>query len=285
MSCQRPIGVFAGIKAGENSIRSGNLACGSWTCPDCQVVKKKILFRRIFDGAIATEPFTPFGQKFLTLTYPGSTRRSGKHPAEIYAEMAEAFQKTIKMLRRKYGKFHYFRLVEPQRDGTPHFHVLLVGKSVAPKSFLQSVEHFWRNVYDMGFCKLNAVRFQDQLHAIRYMLKYVTKNIKKVGFKKRVFTASRSALSVTRKSSFRVCHVYQGPVDLQPNQKFDLPEVQYIQIGKKRGKIPYVQYKDIGRLIDPKAFENRMLTLIFNNIKKREQNYDPDFSHNHQNRE
>jgi len=112
--------------------------------------------------------------------------------------------------KKVYGKFHYFRICELQKDGTPHFHVLLVGNNIIPKSFLQSIESLWRSLYGLGFVKLNAVIFQDAVHAIRYMLKYVTKEIKTIGFSKRLFSSSRGAMAPTVKTSWNQVHVYQG---------------------------------------------------------------------------
>lgn len=64
----------------------------------------------------------------------------------------------------------------------------------------------------MGFVKINCVKFRDRKHAVRYMLKYITKDIKKPGKWKRIFTASRNALLKIHKPEWLSMSVYIGRV-------------------------------------------------------------------------
>jgi len=262
--CTRPVGVFAGIQVGSSVIIAGNMRCNSWTCPTCQPILKKKLYRRIYRGALSADAVPRYGLKFLTLTYPGMASRAGRLASEIYVEMADAFHKLVRALKKFYGTFHYFRVCELQKDGTPHFHILLAGKNIVPKSFLNHCKKLWSDTYGMGFIKLNSIPFTSQKHAISYMLKYITKDITKPGRKKRIFTASRGALVKTEKKQWKKITVYMGCVDERGVTEWDITEE--IQ---KHGIYDCVRPGG-GRIIDKLDYEDRLLELITNRYKIRE---------------
>ena len=64
----------------------------------------------------------------------------------------------------------------------------------------------------MGYVKINCVRFRDKKHAVRYMLKYITKDIQKVGKWKRIFSASRGSLTKIEKMDWFSVNVQIGRV-------------------------------------------------------------------------
>ena len=76
--------------------------------------------------------------------------------------MIKNFHKLIRAIKKKYGNFHYFRVCELHKDDIPHFHVLLAGNAIIPKSILESIENLWRYKYGMGFVKIND--FQKRLY-------------------------------------------------------------------------------------------------------------------------
>lgn len=275
MFCSNPIGVFCGYNPENHSIVAGKMPCNSWQCPDCQKHKKRVLYARIFNGPMSLEAVPKYGLKFLTLTYPGTDRRKGRMPYEIYEEMSEAFHKTFKMVKRLYGKFHYFRVVEPQRDGTPHFHILLVGKNVIPKKILDTIRHFWSTVYLMGFVKIRWKPFENRIHAIRYMLKYITKDIKKIGHYKRLFTASRGALAETRKGSLKSVVVEMGQYPPSETITIPLPKTELLTAfpGKRKRKIPFVRFGS--RFTDPEFAKARIFNMLKSQTKKFDKNYNP----------
>lgn len=261
--CERAVGAFAGIQIGDNKIISGALRCNSWTCPTCQPILKKKLFKRIFDGAISKDAVPQYGLKFLTLTYPGASARDGKTPPEMYDDMTKSFHKLITALKKYYGHFHYFRVCEPQKDGTPHFHVLLAGKSVVPYSIRQHIDHLWRDTYGMGFIRINskAKQFKNIKHAIFYMLKYITKDIVKPGHHKRVFTCSRGALIKTIKKEWRRMDLYFGSVDDRgiKETKIDWDyEIHGKFLAKKWG----------GTLKEKQALEDGLIDALLHQLKK-----------------
>lgn len=233
--CQRCVGAFSGFD-GEKVI-SGPLRCNSWICPDCQKRLKAKLKSRILNGEICQQPISKYGLKFLTLTFGGTdarkpyiTMKNGEplfiegipqyDATAIYDVMILNFHKLIKALKKNYGHFHYFRVTETHKDGVPHFHILLVGNAVIPKSLLSSVERLWCERYGMGFVKLNTPKektgktyFNDAKHAINYMLKYITKDMVSAGRYKRVFSASRGSLVRLQKRKWEKMEIYMGRVD------------------------------------------------------------------------
>ncbi len=169
--CLHPVGAFSGITLDGKKIVAGTLRCNSWTCPVCQPILIKKLYKRILQGAIGKDGTSRYGLKFLTLTFAGADERHRikemieKHnnelfkkpdknrpydherkvekklvyPEVVYDIMTKNFHKLIRALKKQYGDFYYFRVNELQKDETPHFHVLLAGNAVIPKGILEAV--------------------------------------------------------------------------------------------------------------------------------------------------
>lgn len=216
--CPNSPGVYSGIKIDGKGLYVGRMSCNSWNCPYCHPILKRRLYKRIFQGALSDGSFTTkkHSLKFLTLTCPGKEYRNKNTPIEIYEEMVKSFDRLIKYLKGKYGTFHYFRVCELQQDGSPHFHVLFAGDSIVPIRLLEDIKWNWEEISGMGFVKLNSKLkekgFNNVKHAINYMLKYITKNIEKVGKNKRIFTCSRGALLKVDKLQCRSMLVHLGSV-------------------------------------------------------------------------
>jgi len=256
--CENTFGAFSGITIDGKQIIAGTLRCNSWTCPVCQPILKKRLYRRILQGEIASNGTSRYGLKFLTLTFGGSEKRipyqmrafekhiekdsEGKETIviertgpyltmtywskkenkyisgpvydseQIYEEMNIGFHKMIRALKKKWGHFHYFKVCELHEDGIPHFHVLFAGDAIIPKGILTAIEKLWCEKYEFGFVKINCIKFKNKKHAVSYMLKYITKNVKKVAKYKRIFTASRDALLKLVKPEWLIMNLFMGKV-------------------------------------------------------------------------
>lgn len=211
--CPHPVGAFSGVTLDGKKIIASPMGCNDWRCPFCGPRLKKKLFARVLKGVMGESDLPRYGRKFLTLTYGGWEKRSCTTPLEAYERMSKAWHNTVKALRHKYGNFHYFKVCELHQDGWPHFHVMLVGKTIVPKEIHEHIRHFWCDVNGMGFIRLNCIDFKDGKHATNYMLKYITKNIQKVGKGKRVFTASVGALVKLIKPEWQSVMVYLGSLD------------------------------------------------------------------------
>lgn len=200
VSCPNSVGFFTGIQKVEDGVLksvSGNLPCKRWNCPVCgpkraRQVRYRVLNGDIVQAAIKIGYKADYCVKMLTLTCPGRKYRSKKTPAEAYVEMSRHFDCLIRCLKKRHGDFKYFRVYELQQDGYPHFHVVFVGQNIAHKGILAEIEDLWRNVYGMGFVRLNVVKSVE--HSIRYLTKYLTKCPESVKKYSRIFSNSRGAL-------------------------------------------------------------------------------------------
>ena len=230
--CPKPVGAFSGITIDGKKVVAGSLRCNMWECKFCQERLKKKLFKRILTGAIGEELSSPYALKFLTLTFGGKEDRAKailelkkENQARekkgepimslkeyVYTIMIHNFHKLIRALKKKYGQFHYFRVCELHKDDIPHFHILFAGDAIVPKHILDSIENLWRGIYGMGFVKINCIKFRDKKHAVRYMLKYITKDIQKVGKWKRIFSASRGSLAKVVKVDWLAINLHIGSV-------------------------------------------------------------------------
>ena len=249
--CQRVSGIYSGMV--NETVYSGPLRCNSWTCLTCAPKKRSKLVKRILNGPLCEKGVSRYAIKFVTLTFGGMTEREPylKKDSEgniiyqaiwdskikgfkkvpvyetvsMYDFMMENYNRLITALKKAYGKFKYFRIFEPHKDGVPHLHVLLVGRSVVPKSFRGSLEKLWTK-YGMGFVKVNTIKdktgrsikyFNDVKHAVNYMLKYLTKDITKPGRYKRIFSCSQETLLKIDKKEWEIMKIIYGSFDDQGN--------------------------------------------------------------------
>lgn len=97
--------------------------------------------------------------KFITLTF-----------AENVQELESAnkeFKKFIQRMRRRYGDFKYLAVIEFQKRGAVHYHMICDLPYVKNKELAE----MWRN----GFVKINRIKHVDNVGA--YIVKYMTKDL------------------------------------------------------------------------------------------------------------
>ena len=172
--CQ--IGSLILINNETGKVKSVQLECKSWTCEHCGPKKAKVIFARAFAGAIGRKLKgfrDKFSTKLFTLTLGGREFREKYTKAESYKIAKYHFQKLVKNLRHVYGSFEYLAVLELHKDGYIHIHVILRGRNIAPKSVLDDIEYFWRDLYGLGFVRINVVRSLEK--ALKYVLKYFFK--------------------------------------------------------------------------------------------------------------
>jgi hypothetical protein len=127
----------------------------------------------------------------LTLTWPGRERRSSVHaisngvtiskdaysgsesPADAQALMKKVWNKMRTRLLKEFSDLKFLLVVEPQTDGYPHFHVLVVGSCVIPKGILETVRSMWTYQYGLGNVDIRIPRWGHK-GAVRYVMKYLT---------------------------------------------------------------------------------------------------------------
>lgn len=92
-----------------------SLKCRSWTCENCQDMRKRALIAQGIGGTPNT---------FLTLTY---RVREGKTPNQAALELSRAWRLVRLRLMRKYKlkKLPFLAVFEKTKLGWPHIHILL----------------------------------------------------------------------------------------------------------------------------------------------------------------
>ncbi len=276
------MGVYSGSD-GER-VFSGLIRCKKWSCPHCGPRKLSQLRKRLLHGDIAVKAISKYGLKFATLTFGGNDIRSAyiitervPNPLDpsqmidqaqtikwatksgeikegplydvtrMYEDMMSAFNVLLTSLKKKYGKFQYFRIHEPHQDGVPHLHVLFAGSNCIPKDFYSSIQKLWSK-YGFGFVKLNTIKdkngrtitkFNDAQHAVNYLLKYMTKGLKTAGKYKRVFSCSKNALMPVQKKEWETMIVIMGQV----NDNGDIVEEIVPEKMLKEAQGAYLDYK------------------------------------------
>jgi hypothetical protein len=118
--CTRPVlancggSSLAGISGDE--VRVYRLSCKLWTCARCNVAKVRATLVRLYAGLELGSTW------FVTLTLPGDAEA-----ATSFDRISAAWRRLAPRLRRRYGRFEFFAVVELQDRGVAHLHVLIRG--------------------------------------------------------------------------------------------------------------------------------------------------------------
>lgn len=195
-----PHGKFVGayLEDGKAKAVAVPIRCNKWSCEDCGKKKRRQLYARVMSGQLAqaVDGFRPqYTHKLLTLTCPGKEYRERHTPQEALEDMSHKWSLTVRALKKRLGEFLFLRIVEQHKDGFPHFHVLLVGRTIVPKGILADFRRTWTDLHGMGNVDIQKNRLGSPMKAVRYLLKYLTKTPADLPKGKRVYTASRGALA------------------------------------------------------------------------------------------
>ncbi len=110
--------------------------------------------------------------KFLSFTV--DPKRFFHLHAEFEA-LNKGWHKIASWLRKRYGKFFYVRVLELQKSGRPHLHVLAVLPDWIDYDKMQEL---WDKKYDIGIeCKFKSIEQDKQVNGLSYILKYVSKTM------------------------------------------------------------------------------------------------------------
>lgn len=226
-------------KEGGSETRTFHLPCNQWGCEICKKVKIRDLRKRLMQGVsehldkIKVNGFRDFySMKFLTLTWPGAERRSSKFshtynpeytgsesPEDAYRSMRKFWNTMSSSLRKKYGDYSFISTVEPQQDGYPHIHILLMGGGVGNRKLLADLRSLWVDKYGMG-TRLNLQVVKKGYRAgISYLLKYLTKGRGRLPKGSRLFSCDKKLLKKVVKEknkdwvTFEVGSVSQDHLD------------------------------------------------------------------------
>lgn len=204
-------------KDGRTKIQFVYLRCKQWSCPYCARVNAQVLYvkvKRGVEGCLEAERRDGFRDdysvKFLTLTLPGREWRAETAREDAESIIKHSFKKVISQLRRKLGHIEYVWVMEFQRDGFAHLHVVLVGQAIAPPEVKGLIEKLWREQQGMGFIKFNTVKGGARGIA-SYVSKYITKELA---------------------TGVKGSHVYAASSGFHRASKRGRPQITLIEIGR-----------------------------------------------------
>ena len=134
------------------------LRCKKWGCPVCGPRKVKATLARTRAGmALGT-------CRFFTLTSPGD-----EDAETSYAEFPARWKRFRMRLERRFGRIEYLGVVEPQKRGAAHVHVVYRGPFI-PQQWLSRV------AAECGFGKIADIRRSNPA-LMRYLAKYLSKDL------------------------------------------------------------------------------------------------------------
>jgi hypothetical protein len=102
--------------------------------------------------------------RFVTLTSPGD-----EDAATSYAELPKRFHRLMARIQRRFGTVEYYAVVEAQRRGAAHIHMVYRGHYI-PQPWLS------RAARECGFGKVADIR-KAPPNIAGYLAKYLTKDL------------------------------------------------------------------------------------------------------------
>lgn len=134
------------------------MRCKRWGCPHCGPRKTKATLARVRLG------MTLGTTRFFTLTSPGD-----EDAATSYAEFPARWKRFRMRLERRFGRIEYLGVVEAQKRGAAHIHVVYRGPFISQR---------WlsRIAAECGFGKIADIR-RSNPGLLRYLGKYLTKEL------------------------------------------------------------------------------------------------------------
>jgi len=161
------------VKHGETEFHAKLLLCRSWSCEYCRPMRRSQLLAKCAAG----EP-----TRLLTLTVNPAVASS---PEERLLLLANAWRIIVKRLRRERGPgtVEYLAVVEYTKAGEPHLHILLRSRYV-PQALLSQ---WMAELIDAPIVDIRAIKNQKEV--IRYVAKYVTKELEANAGRKRYWSS------------------------------------------------------------------------------------------------
>lgn len=168
-------------------LKRAYVECGKFSCPYCRAKKKRRLARFISKAC----PKSEFSFLTLTLKYNNDTLAKRWHDLNHFWDIL------LKRFKRQVPNVKYFRVVELQKNGTPHIHALI--NFYVPNWVVKEI---WTELTGDSFiAKFEKVRSSCS----GYILKYFSKSIQDIkyirsatGKKTRIFNWSRNLFSVKK---------------------------------------------------------------------------------------
>lgn len=222
------------------------IGCNKWACPICGKklayklkTKLKNGIKKHHDLIEKSGGFTTkYYYKFLTLTVPGEYYRSIYTIEESEQHLKTNFNKLRTALVKRFGRFEYNWVIEPQQDGYPHMHVVLIGDPIAPITVLNYIKKLWVYKYHMGFVKLKWKKSLAEV--INYQLKYITKGLSSGRIHARVWSCSRNLRQLMKTEKPNVTILEYGKIVVDRQGK-ECKEMIWSAYGSDGRPPPYIE--------------------------------------------
>jgi hypothetical protein len=135
------------------------LRCKSWRCRRCGPKKVRRTIAIIQAGMAAG-----------FIRFATFTARGDEDPTTSFREATRRWKRLALRIERRWGKFEYLIVVEPQKRGHAHLHVLIRGRRFLPQ------RHLARMAQECGFGRVADIKAgHPQLAG--YLAKYLTKTL------------------------------------------------------------------------------------------------------------
>lgn len=152
-------GQFSLLGATGDEAAAYFLRCKSWRCKRCGPRKVKrtiaVIQAGMAAGFIRFATFTARGEEDADASFREATRR---------------WKRLHLRIQRRWGKFEYFIVVEPQKRGHAHLHVLIRGPRFIPQRQLARI------AAECGFGSVADIR-EGKAYLARYLAKYLSKTL------------------------------------------------------------------------------------------------------------
>ena len=160
-------GGFSLVGVAGNQCGVYPLTCKRWECHTCGQKKLRATIARIHKGMAG-----PGTYRFFTITSPG------REDAETsYRELPRRWKRLHERIARRFGRIEYVTVVEAQKRGAAHLHVVYRGPYI-PQRWLS------RAAKASGFGPIADIRRPPRAIA-RYVAKYLTKDLAASGIRRR----------------------------------------------------------------------------------------------------
>jgi hypothetical protein len=136
------------------------------------------------------------------------------HLHEEFEAVNKGWHKIASWLRKRYGRFFYIRVLELQKSGRPHLHIL----AVLPEWVdYEKMQELWDKKYGIGVqCRFKSVKQGREVDGLSYVLKYVGKTM--TNLEESGENAYSALLFASNKRLFSIADVR---TDLEPSPFLD----------------------------------------------------------------
>jgi len=153
--------------------------CKQNTCPDCAQINqqnlRKLLITVVKDY-FKTNHIPPakseFNALFITQTVGGRSYREANSPKDATKLLLQGISMLKRLLRKRLGIEDFIWSMEPQQDGYPHWHGIVLSPGVK-RNAVKNIVAEVKNKLGLGFKDVDGIK--QPLKAAHYIVKYLSK--------------------------------------------------------------------------------------------------------------